>query len=90
MAARCVEADVRGDVIEPRGERLGPAQGAERAEGAQEYLLRQIFGLGRVAADAIGDIVDLTRVAVEQRFERILLPLHGACDKLGIRAVAPV
>lgn len=77
-------------MVEPSGEGLRLLQAAQLAERLEEGLLRQILSVARVAAEAVGGVVDLAPVAVEQGLERALAPVQCSGDKLAIRQVAKV
>jgi hypothetical protein len=55
--------------VEPRGERRLAAEAADAAQQREERLLRQVFGVRRVAGHAQGDAVDQPAVAVVNLLE---------------------
>jgi len=79
--AHPVEGRGGGDTVQPSGEGPVPAQSGQGAKGAQERVLREVLGLGVVAADAVGDGVDVARVAVDKAGEGVLLPVQMARDE---------
>ena len=76
-AAHVVHARVVRDPVQPRLEPGGPVQGADAAQGGEEYLLHDVLSARVVAEDAAGIACDGRAVAAEKHGERLGVP--GLC-----------
>ena len=77
-AAQHVEADVRGDAVEPRAKRGSTLEAVEAAPRPDERLLNGVLHLERRPEHAVGVRVQLGAVLLEPALELI------ACDRRGL------
>jgi hypothetical protein len=67
LAFHAAAAGSHGDGVQPRAGLCLTPKGVPLAEGLQEHILHEIFGIGLVAAEAEGEAVQLGPVLLEQR-----------------------
>ncbi len=71
--AQVVERRVHGDAVDPGGEAGAAVEAVQGAVGAQEGLLHDVLGAGRVAGDAVGEVEDHASMTVHQGSEGVLV-----------------
>ena len=74
LAAEHVEADVRGDAVEPRAQRRSALEALEAAPGADERLLDRVLGLERRGEHAVAVGLELGAVLLQLLLETGLSP----------------
>ncbi len=98
LAADHVQEQVRGDAVQPALERAGRVRG-QRAEDADEDLLREVLGVVLVARQTVGKAVDPRAVRADDLLPRGRGPRlrsricgkgRGGCGVCGVEAVSNV
>ncbi len=79
-AADQVEGGVGGNAVEPRLKRCLATILPEPAERFDEGLLGGIFGVVRIARDAVGDLVDSIGMLRHEEVECLKIPSLAALD----------
>lgn len=82
LAPQPVDAVVRRDREQPGAEGALGVVARQVLVGADEGLLRRVFGFSRVAQQAVGQVVDRRLVALYQLPERRRVALAGQLDPL--------
>ena len=68
-----IQTAVDREPVQPGGQRRFPPEAVELAIGLQEDVLQQLFRIGRVAREPVGERVDPLRVGAIERLEGRLL-----------------